>query len=77
MSTVVSGGKSGGDVLELGLGQELELACQGRPWDIQNSSYMLPQELRLSLSDAKCNKVSGKIMRNENEFVDFETSSKH
>ncbi len=41
------------------------------------SSYMFPQELRLVPFDAKCNKVSGKIMRVENEFVDFEISSKH
>ena len=33
---------------------------------------MLPQELRLVPFDAKCNKVSGKIMRIENEFVDLE-----
>ena len=53
------------------------LTCQGRPCDMQNSSYMLPQELRLCPSDAKCDKVSGKIMRIENEFVDSEISSKH
>ena len=41
------------------------------------SSYRLPQELRLCLSDAKCDKVSGKFKRIENELADFEISSKH
>ena len=41
------------------------LTCQGRPWLIHISSYMLPQELRQCPSNAKCDKVSGKIMRIE------------
>ena len=53
------------------------LTCQVRPSLIHISSYMLPRKLRLVPFDAKFNKVSGKIMRVQNEFVDFEISSKH
>ena len=46
-----------------------------RTSDMQNSSYREARDLRLSPSDAKYNKVSGKIRGSEIELGDLEIFS--
>ena len=48
---------------------------QRRTSDMQNSSYREARDLRLSPSDAKYNKVSGKIRGSEIELGDLEIFS--
>ena len=47
---------------------------QRRTSDMENSSYREARDLRLSPSDAKYDKVPGKIMRSWNELKDSEIS---